>query len=157
MHCPTLIVVGDEDVLTPRALSEEMQAAAGRQSWRLFLGRAPVEPGAAGHVQRRPARLRIGYSRIPCALSGRLPDTITHYGHLALLVLAPRPPAGSPLIAQNSFDLILTPTSGTALSGIALAERRRLISSVAALAGVWVDRLREAQLAFWANAQRAGL
>jgi pimeloyl-ACP methyl ester carboxylesterase len=42
VHCPTLIVVGDEDVLTPRALSEEMQKAIGGAELAIVAG--------AGHL-----------------------------------------------------------------------------------------------------------
>jgi pimeloyl-ACP methyl ester carboxylesterase len=42
VHCPTLIVVGDEDVLTPRAQSEEMQAVIGSAELAIVAG--------AGHL-----------------------------------------------------------------------------------------------------------
>lgn len=42
IHCPTLVVVGDEDVLTPPALSEEMQRSIGGAELEVIAG--------AGHL-----------------------------------------------------------------------------------------------------------
>ena len=54
IHVPTLIVVGDEDTLTPPAASEEMhRAIAGSELVRIPQRGAPVQPRTAGVVQRR--------------------------------------------------------------------------------------------------------
>jgi pimeloyl-ACP methyl ester carboxylesterase len=42
IHCPTLVIVGEEDTVTPRPLAERMHAAIG--------GSELVTIGAAGHL-----------------------------------------------------------------------------------------------------------
>ena len=55
IHCPTLIVVGAEDTLTPPSLSEEMhRAIAGSELVIIARRRTSVESRTAGCVQCRP-------------------------------------------------------------------------------------------------------
>ena len=54
IHCPTLIVVGEEDTMTPPALSERCIARLPGPSWSSFPPRASVELRATCRFQFRP-------------------------------------------------------------------------------------------------------
>ena len=159
IHCPTLIVVGADDVLTPPAFSEELHHGIAGSELTVIPGAghlSSIEQSAAfssaprgisdpsgivgGIMLFASSRLKLGYG--VCAL--------------AVVVLAALPAAQSASLGPFDFVLDTYVRDGYVYYRALKSDRRRLDEYVNTLATADVDkRANNEQIAFWLNAYDA--